>query len=110
MSINNNHNIIPSIIKQNRFSGKENSHSLSPNIRPLHSSNKPIHNNLFPKNQLLLNNNHHYNIKVNKITRKKEKIIEGDLNFNEISKPQQYNKIQNKNIINNKGKKKKRDA
>ena len=79
---NNNQNYIPNISKQNRFNGKENNHSLSPNIRPLNSSNKPIHNNLFPKNQLLFNNNQHFNIKVNKITRKKEKIIEGDLNFN----------------------------
>ena len=84
----NNQNIIPSINnKYNRYSGKENNHSLSPNIRPINSSKKPIQNNLFPKNQVMLNNNQHYNIKVNTITRKKEKMIEGDLNFNEISKP-----------------------
>ena len=56
----NNQNFIPSINKHNRFSGKENNHR-SPNIRPIHSSNKPIQNNLFPKNQILFNNNHHYN-------------------------------------------------
>jgi serine/threonine protein phosphatase PrpC len=106
MSINNQ-NYIPNISKHNRFSGKENNHSLSPNIRPLNSSNKPIHNNLFPKNQLLFsnNNNHHFNIKVNKITRKKEKIIEGDLNFNEMAKPLQIKNVQKQNIGNTKLKK-----
>ena len=101
----NNQNFIPSINKHNRFSGKENNHR-SPNIRPIHSSNKPIQNNLFPKNQILFNNNHHYNnIKVNKITRKKEKIIEGDLNFNEISKPIHLKNFQKNNFMNNKLKK-----
>ena len=102
MSINNQ-NFIPNIIKHNRFSGKENNHSLSPNIRPLNATNKPIQNNLFPKNQLMFSNNH-YNIKVNKITRKKEKIIEGDLNFNDISKPLHVKHIQKQNYLNNKKK------
>ena len=102
----NSQNFIPSINKHNRFSGKENNHSLSPNIRPIHSSNKPIQNNLFPKNQMIFNNNHHFNIKVNKITRKKEQIIEGDLNFNEISKPIHLKNYQKNNYINNKLKKK----
>ena len=105
MSINNQ-NYIPNIGKQNRFEGKENNHSLSPNIRPLNSSYKPIHNNnLYPKNQLLFNNNQHFNIKVNKKTREKKKIIEGDLNFNEMSKPLHIKNIQKQNILNNKGKK-----
>ena len=102
----NNPNLIPNINKHTRFAGKENNHSLSPNIRPIHSSNKPIQNNLFPKNQIMFNNNnHHYNIKVNKITRKKEKIIEGDLNFHDISKPIYLKNIPKNNFINNKQKK-----
>ena len=103
----NNPNLIPNINKQTRFAGKENNHSLSPNIRPLHASNKPIQNNLFPKNQIMFNNNnHHYNIKVNKITRKKEKIIEGDLNFNENSKPIYLKNIPKNNFIGNNKQKK----
>ena len=100
----NNQNFIPSINKHTRFSGKENNHSLSPNIRPIQSSNKPIQNNLFPKNQIIFNNSNHFNIKVNKITRKKEQIIEGDLNFNKISKPVQFKNYQKNNFINHKGK------
>ena len=57
-------NLIPNINKHTRFSGKENNQSLSPNIRTIHSSNKPIQNNLFPTNQIMFNNNnHHYNTK-----------------------------------------------
>ena len=104
--MSNNYNYIPNIIsKHNRFSGKENNHSLSPNIRPIQSSNKTRQNNLFPKNPIMFNNNHHYNIKINKITRKKEKIIEGDLNFNEISKPIYLKNIQKQHFTNNKPKK-----
>ena len=56
-------NLIPNN-KHTRFSGKENNQSLSPNIRTIHSSNKPIQNNLFPTNQIMFNNNnHHYNTK-----------------------------------------------
>ena len=100
----NNQNKIPSINKHNnRFGGKENNHSLSPNIRPIHMSNKPIQNNFFPKNQLVFSNNNHYIIKINKITRKKEKIIEGDLNFQENSRPIYLKNIQKNNIQKKRG-------
>ena len=85
-----NQNSIRNTNKPNRFGGKENNHSLSPNVRQIHGANRPIQNNLFPKNQLMFNNNHNYNIKVNKIPRQKEKVIEGDLNFLQI-----YNYSQN---------------
>ena len=100
----NNQNLIPSINKYNRINGKDNRHSQSPNIRPIHSSNKPIQNALFPKSQLMFNNNNHNYIKINKISRKKEKIIEGDLNFNQNSKPIYLKQIQRDNYLNNKPK------
>ena len=99
-----NQNSIRNINKPNRFGGKENNHSLSPNVRQIHGVNRPIQNTLFPKNQLMFNNNHNYNIKVNKIPRQKEKIIEGDLNFNNTTK-QFYMKNSHKhNFLNNKTK------
>ena len=99
-----NQNSIRNTNKPNRFGGKENNHSLSPNVRQIHGANRPIQNTLFPKNQIMFNNNHNYNIKVNKITRQKEKIIEGDLNFNNTSK-QFYMKNNHKhNFLNNKTK------
>ena len=101
----NNQNLVRSINKPNRFGGKENNHSLSPNVRPIRAVNKPIQNNLFPKNQLMFSNNkHNYNIKVNKITRQKEKIIEGELNFNNISKPFYIKNNPKHNILGNKTK------
>ena len=100
-----NQNIIPSINKYNKYSGKENNHSLSPNIRPVHSSNKQRNNNLFPKNQMIFKANQNINIKINKIPQKKEKIIEGDLIFNEKSKQIHLKKIPNQNYPNNKQRK-----
>ena len=99
-----NQNSIRNTNKPNRFGGKENNHSLSPNVRQIHGVNRPIQNTLFPKNQLMFNNNHNYNIKVNKIPRQKERIIEGDLNFNNTTK-QFYMKNSHKhNFLNNKTK------
>ena len=99
-----NQNSIRNTNKPNRFGGKENNHSLSPNVRQIHGVNRPIQNTLFPKNQIMFNNNHNYNIKVNKIPRQKERIIEGDLNFNNTSK-QFYMKNSHKhNFMNNKTK------
>ena len=74
------------------ISKENNKHSHSPNVRPIYNPQKPIKNNLFPKKY----NNHNINpingnIQVNIIRAKKdkdkEKIIEGDLNFNEVFKP-----------------------
>ena len=104
MSFNNQY-LIRNINKPKRCGGKENNHSLSPNVRPIHNVNRPIQNSFFPKNQIIFNNNHNYNIKVNKIPRQKEKIIEGDLNFSNTSKQQLYIKSSHKNnYLNNKAK------
>ena len=74
------------------ISKENNQHSQSPNVRPIYNPQKPIKNNLFPKKY----NNHNINpingnIQVNIIRAKKDKdkgkIIEGDLNFNEVLKP-----------------------
>ena len=74
------------------ISKENNQHSQSPNVRPIYNPQKPIKNNLFPKKY----NNHNINpingnIQVNIIRAKKDKdkgkIIEGDLNFNEVFKP-----------------------
>ena len=99
-----NQNSIRNTNKPNRFSGKENNHSLSPNVRQIHGVNRPIQNTLFPKNQLMFNNNHNYNIKVNKVPRQKEKIIEGDLNFNNTSKQFYMKNTHKHNFLNNKTK------
>ena len=64
--------------------------NLSPNIKIFNSQQKKvIQNELFPKNN-------NFNIKVNKIHLKKEKIIEGELNFEDNNK-QKYYLINNKN-------------
>ena len=103
MSFNNQY-LIKNTNKPNRYGGKENNHSLSPNVRPIHSVNRPIQNTLFPKNQIMFNNNHNYNIKINKIPRQKEKIIEGDLNFNNSSKQLYMKNTHKNNYLNNKPK------
>ena len=95
----NNHNLIPNINQHYKLSQKStNKKSLSPNMKPLHSQTKKIQNNLFPKN------NNSSNIKVNVIHLKKEKIIEGDLNFEEDTKKKYYLKQKN-NINTNKQRK-----
>ena len=86
-------NILKNINAPHKHISKENSqHSQSPNVRPIYNPQKPIKNNLFPKKY----NNHNINpingnIQVNLIRAKKDKekgkIIEGDLNFNEVFKP-----------------------
>ena len=86
-------NILKSINAPHKHISKENNqHSQSPNVRPIYNPQKPIKNNLFPKKY----NNHNINpingnIQVNLIRAKKDKekgkIIEGDLNFNEVFKP-----------------------
>ena len=103
MSFNNQY-LIKNTNKPNRYGGKENNHSLSPNVRPIHSVNRPIQNTLFPKNQIMFNNNHNYNIKINKIPRQKERIIEGDLNFNNSSKQLYMKNTHKNNYLNNKPK------
>ena len=96
----NSGNLIRSINDPKRNIAKNNNHHLSPNVRPIYNPARPIKNNLFPKNHIYGNNN--YNIKVNVI--KKKKIIEGDLNFNESSKPQKLSNIHKSNMLNNKTK------
>ena len=102
--------------KQNQKNGKDRIHSLSPNVRPPSAkTNIPqsnniniISNNMYKNKNLIYSNNinnnqlQNYNIKVNKSKDiQKEKIIEGDLNFNfnnglkSISK--QNNNMNNKN-------------
>ena len=98
----NSGNLIKSINDPKRNIAKNNKHQLSPNVRPIYNPAKPIKNNLFQKNHIYNNNN--YNIKVNVINKKKEKIIEGDLNFNDSSKPQKLSKIHESNMLNNKTK------
>ena len=90
--------------KQNQKNGKDRIHSLSPNVRPPTSKNtyqqnnilnnmnniNMISNNLYKNKNLIHNNNNlnnnplqNFNIKVNRSKElQKEKIIEGDLNFN----------------------------
>ena len=88
----NNYNFIPNINQHYKLSQKStNKKSLSPNMKPLHSQTKKIQNNLFPKS------NNASNIKVNVIHLKKEKIIEGDLNFEDDNKKKYYLK---KNFLN----------
>ena len=86
-------NILKNINAPHKHISKENNqHSQSPNVRPIYNPQKPIKNNLFPKKY----NNHNINpingnMQVNLIRAKKDKekgkIIEGDLNFNEVFKP-----------------------
>ena len=97
----NSGNLIRSLNDPKRNIAK--GHNLSPNVRPIYNPARPIKNNLFPKNHVMYDNNN-YNIKVNVINRKKEKIIEGDLNFNEASKPQKLSNIHKANFLNNKAK------
>ena len=102
----NNQNLIQSINKS-RLIGKENNRSLSPNLRPIQVANRPIQNNYFPKNQMMINkiNNQNYNIKVNTIRVKdKNKIIEGDLNFNDNMKPLYLKNTRKQNFLTNKPK------
>jgi len=80
-----NQYLIPNISGPYKLNQKSNMHSLSQNIKPLHSQSRKIQNNLFPKN-----NNNNFNIKVNKIRLKKEKIIEGELNFEDNNKHRFY--------------------
>ena len=97
MSLSNQY-LIPNINQHYKLSHKSaNKKSLSPNLKPLHSQTKKIQNNLFPKS------NNGSNIKVNVIHLKKEKIIEGELNFEEDNKKKYYliNNQKQKNILNN---------
>ena len=99
----NSQNLIRSVNDPRRHNMKDNHHSLSPNVRPIHNQSKPLKNNLLPKNRLMYQNNN-YNIKVNVIAKKKEKVIEGDLNFNNMSKQNRISNTHKPNFINNKGK------
>jgi len=95
-----NQYLIPNISNPYKLNQKQNTHNLSPNIKPLHSQQKKIQNNLFPKNK-----NNNFNIKVNKIHLKKEKIIEGELNFEDNNKKRYYlvnNQKQRSGLNNNK--------
>ena len=104
--------------KQNQKIGKDRVHSLSPNFRPPTAKNNipqnnninSISNNIYKNNNLLYSNNINnnqlqtYNIKINKSKDlQKEKIIEGDLNFNFTNGLKPISK-QNNNINNKKGK------
>ena len=100
----NSYNLIKSLNNPKRNPGMKNNHSLSPNVRPIYNPARPIKNNLFPKNGLMYNNNNYNNIKVNVINKKKEKIIEGDLNFNDASKYQKLSNSHKQNFLNNKNK------
>ena len=99
----NSQNLIRSVNDPRRNNKKDNHHSLSPNVRPTHNQSKPLKNNLLPKNRLMYQNNN-YNIKVNVIAKKKEKVIEGDLNFNNMSKQNRISNTHKPNFLNNKGK------
>ena len=100
----NSGNLIRSVNDPKRNTAKNHNHNLSPNVRPIYNPARPIKNNLFPKNHIIFNNNNN-NIKVNVIKKKeKEKIIEGDLNFNDSSKQQKFSTIQKPKYLNNKPK------
>ena len=101
MSINS-HNLIGSLNEHKKHNIKDN-RNLSPNIKSIYNPPRPIKNNLFPKNHMIYNNNN-YNIKVNVINKKKDKIIEGDLNFNDTNKPQKLPNTHKSNFLNNKAK------
>ena len=84
-------NILRNMNVPRQYIPKENNHhSKSPNMRPIYNPQKPIKNNLFPKSRINNHNINHLNgnIQVNIIRSKKEKekgkIIEGNLNFNDI--------------------------
>ena len=100
-----NQYLIPNISNPYKLNQKQNTHNLSPNIKPLHSQQKKIQNNLFPKNK-----NNNFNIKVNKIHLKKEKIIEGELNFEDNNKKRYYlvNNQKQRSGLNNNNKQQKR--
>ena len=110
--------------KQNQKNGKDRVHSLSPNVRPPttknnhqnHQSN--INNNkiniapsnIYKNKNLIYNNNintnqiQNYNIKVNRSKDiQKEKIIEGDLNFN-FTNGIRINLKQSDNVMGNRAK------
>ena len=107
------------ISKQNLKNGKDRAHSLSPNVRPSTTKNNHQQNNnnnklniatsnIYKNKNLIYNNNinnnqfQNYNIKVNRSKDiQKEKIIEGDLNFN-FSNGMRINLKQNDNISGNK--------
>ena len=112
------------ISKQNQKNGKDRVHSLSPNVRPPttknnhqnHQSN--INNNkiniapsnIYKNKNLIYNNNintnqiQNYNIKVNRSKDiQKEKIIEGDLNFN-FTNGIRINLKQSDNVMGNRAK------
>ena len=81
-----NQYLIPNISNNPyKLNQKSNMHGFSPNIKPIQSQSKKIQNNLFPKN-----NNYNFSIKVNKIRLKQEKIIEGELNFEDNNKKRYY--------------------
>ena len=104
------------ISKQNQKIGKDRVHSLSPNFRPPSSKNNnkqnnnmnlASNNNIYKNKNLVYNNNinnnqfQNYNIKVNKSKEiQKEKVIEGDLNFN-FNNSIKSNQKPNNNINNN---------
>ena len=98
----NSGNLIRSMNDPKRNIPKNGTHNLSPNVRPIYNPQRPIKNNLFPKNHMMYNNNN--NIKVNVINKKKEKIIEGDLNFNGTSKQPKFSNVHKTNFLNNKAK------
>ena len=99
----NSGNLIRSINNNSQKRNITKKHNYSPNVRSIYNPARPIKNNLFPKSNIMFNNNN-YNIKVNVINKKKEKIIEGDLNFNETSKQQKFSNIHKTNFLNNKAK------
>ena len=100
----NSQNLIRSVNDPKRHNMKDNHHSLSPNVRPIYNQSKPVkNNNILPKNRIMYQNNN-YNIKVNVITKKKEKVIEGDLNFNNMSKQNKTSTVHKPNFLNKKGK------
>ena len=98
----NSHNLIGNLNEPKKHNIKDN-RNLSPNIKSIYNPPRPIKNNLFPKNHMIYNNNN-YNIKVNVINKKKDKIIEGDLNFNDTSKQQKLQNTHKSNFLNNKTK------
>ena len=91
-------NLIPDINKPYKLGKKSNIYSSSSNIKPLHSQSKNVQNNLFPKNN--------YNFNIIKVRPNKEKIIEGELDFEDTNKKKYY--LKQKNGLNNINKPKKR--
>ena len=99
----NSQNLIRSLNEPKRHNIKDNNYNLLPNVKPIYNPSRPIKNNFFPKNHIY--NNHNFNIKVNVITKKKDNIIEGDLNFNDTTKPQKLASTHKSNFYINKAKK-----